>query len=159
MKIKNVFNLKELYYFEIIFWLFLFYPTNRPNFLGGAWVMGNETFYWDGLKYISYTFRRICTTQAPFFKIQDFVWKGQTADLLTPTVSLWDSRFWVSSHGLASKSHSELKQSRSNQIESKIKPVIFSYLLGSHIILSRSIVGALKCLASKSAGPSCLKLS
>ena len=30
-------NLKELYYFEIIFWFF-FYPTDRPNLsIGGRW--------------------------------------------------------------------------------------------------------------------------
>ena len=31
MKIKKVFNLKELYYFEIIFWFFLIRPTD-PTF-------------------------------------------------------------------------------------------------------------------------------
>ena len=45
---KKVFNLKELYYFEIIFWLFFFYPIDRPNL--SRWrAMGNKTFYWDGL--------------------------------------------------------------------------------------------------------------
>ena len=48
VKIKKVFNLKELYYFEIIFWFF-FYPADRPNL--SRWrAMGNETFYWDGLR-------------------------------------------------------------------------------------------------------------
>ena len=46
---KKVFNLKELHYFEIIFWLlFFFYPTDRSNL--SRWrAVGNETFYWDGL--------------------------------------------------------------------------------------------------------------
>ena len=47
VKIK-VFNLKELYNFEIIFWL-LFLLSNRPTQPFEWRAMGNETFYWDGL--------------------------------------------------------------------------------------------------------------
>ena len=47
---KKVFNLKELYYFKIIFLILIvfFTPSDRPNL--SSWrAMGNETFYWDGL--------------------------------------------------------------------------------------------------------------
>ena len=46
---KKAFDLKELYYFEIIFLVLIFFsPTDRPNL--SSWrAMGNETFYWYGL--------------------------------------------------------------------------------------------------------------
>ena len=51
VKIKKVFNkLKELYYFEIIFWLLIdFFLSDRSTQSFERRAMGNETFYWDGL--------------------------------------------------------------------------------------------------------------
>ena len=46
---KKVFNLKEWYYFEIIFSFFDFFLSDRPTQPFEWKAMGNETFYWDGL--------------------------------------------------------------------------------------------------------------
>ena len=58
---KKVFNLKELYNFEIIFRFFL---SDRPTQPFEWRAMENETFYWDGLTKcanlaLAYTWRHL----------------------------------------------------------------------------------------------------
>ena len=64
------------------------------------------------------------------------------------TIRLTVSGVISRSHGLTSKSHSENKWLRSDQIRSEIKPVLPS-VLACKSYLSRSNVGTRRCLTSK----------